>query len=203
MMFCNAVNAQLTTAPLPGSQNTDTFPNYVRPQSQFQSQIQTQIQQDTQSSLESVPLAGLNSSSSGKTEAINKVDGEDCPISISGLHAIIDKYKAEIVQTSFNPESLDPLLNWLDSLIKAHNRLAMVFSKQVASRASYQCENTLVHKLRGIRNEVLYLKAQSLTDKKNVNQAMPLLVDIVCSEPNSQLGIKAYSLLRKSGFSGE
>jgi len=93
------------------------------------------------------------------------------------------------------------VLIWLDGLLRAHNKLASAFGKQPELKAALENECTIIKQLRSIKNEILYLKAQDLIKDKKLKRAIPLLVDIVCSEPNSALGQKAYQHLKQSGFS--
>jgi hypothetical protein len=92
-------------------------------------------------------------------------------------------------------------LVWIDGLMRAHNRLANSFSKVSELKPSYDNECSLIRQLRSIKNEILYIKAQGLIKNKKLKQAIPILVDITCSEPNSSLGLKAYQHLTQSGFS--
>lgn len=126
---------------------------------------------------------------------------EKYPISISGLKSMLDQYKQQIEQSDFNAMNLDEPLLWLDNLLRAHNRLAHAFAKQSDLKPAYENECSLIRQLRSIKNEMLYLKAQNLIKEKKLKRAIPILVDIVCTEPNSPLGQKAYQHLKQSGFS--
>ncbi len=125
----------------------------------------------------------------------------DFPVTIRGLRVILEKYKDEAKDSDLNEEKLSALLLWIDGLAKAHNKLAYAFCKQLSLKADYENECALLRDLRQLKDEFLYLKAQTFIKAKKLKLAIPVLVEITCTEPNSALGQKAYQHLKHSGFS--
>lgn len=150
MVFCIASFAQeeSTSAPLPGSINNVSIPQ------------NNPVQNNS----------GASSVQGSSTQAISAtvtdVSLEDFPVSISGLKTLIEKYKEESKSTALEKANLNPLLIWLDGLIKSHNKLAAAFAKQVNLKTNFDSECSLVRELRFIKDEVLYLKAQALIKEK-------------------------------------
>jgi hypothetical protein len=186
MQFCHGILAQeeSLSAPLPGD---GTYNTSMKVQETHQNQPVPIVPENDKE--KSVFLIGMSS--------------DKYPISINGLKTLVDKSKEDAAETSLGSDTLDPILAWLDALMRAHNRLANAFVKQSDLKSAYENECSLIRQLRGIKNEILYIKAQDLIKGKKLKQAIPMLIDITCSEPNSALGLKAYQHLKQSGFSGE
>ncbi len=187
MQFCLSSSGQdeNLSAPLPGSV---PYSGSAKPQ---------EVHQNIQ------PSVASPESDKEKSNFILGMSSDKYPISINALRALADKYKQEACEGNFDSDSLEPILAWLDELLKAHNKLAYAFAKHNELRPAYENECGLIRQLRGIKNETLYIKAQELIKAKKLKQAIPILIDITCSEPNSTLGLKAYQHLKQSGFSGE
>jgi len=181
---------EILSAPLPGG-NVTAGNAYIPPvkTSEIQPSAQSQISNNENDKEKSNPFTAPGS--------------EKLPVSINGLKALLDKYRQDAAEDDLDSDKLDGNLAWIDGLMRAHIRLANAFSKQSDLKSSFDNECSLIRQLRSIKNELLYIKAQSLIKGKKLKQAIPILVDITCSEPNSALGLKAYQHLTQSGFSGE
>jgi len=129
------------------------------------------------------------------------VFSEDLPVSVKGLIALIEKYKEQASYANLGEGSLNPLLDWINGLIKSHNKLAAAFYPQSNLKTNFENESCIARELHKIKDEVLYLKAQMLIKEKKLKEAIPMLIEIICSEPNSALGQTAYQHLKHCGFS--
>ncbi len=139
-------------------------------------------------------------------EAINEnmdQEKEKLPISIEGIKAAVEDMKGKAARNEPVEESVNKYLNWLDGLIRAHNKLAGSFAKQDRLQVACETERDLSRRLYQIKDQVLYLKAQALIKSDRWAQAMPILVDIAAVEPQSPLGQAAYLRLKQAGFSPE
>ncbi len=156
-------------------------------------------QSETQSPPAPIPAA-VSTVKNEESVNILSPSSEDLPVSVSGLKGLVTKYKDEAKEGALSESDLDALINWLDGLIKSHNKLMLAFGK-TDLKNNFDSEYSLVRELHQIKNQILYLKAQKLIKEKSLKQAIPILIEITCSEPSSALGQLAYQHLKSSGFS--
>lgn len=141
-------------------------------------------------------------SDTANREAGTSLDRQDgLPISLEDLQAIPQRMKTGDIPLT--EENLNKYLVWLDTLIKAHNKLASAFARQEDTKPAYDNERALSSNLYRIKDQVLYHKAQILVKEKRATEAINILVDIAAVEPKSELGQQAYNKLKQMGFSPE
>jgi hypothetical protein len=125
------------------------------------------------------------------------LESSEAPVSLKLLQASVEDLKT----SGASEESLNKYLIWLDTLIKAHNKLASAFAKQADTLAACNNEHQLSKQLYELKDQVLYLKAQLLMKENKLPEALSILVDITAVEPQSALGQQSYKELVDAGFS--
>lgn len=176
-------------SPLPGS-NTAPSTNTANDSAPVPGNEQpSQGTVDTSISVQSVSKLQTDTTSSS-----NSFLG---PVSLTAVQADVQDLK----NGGATEESLNKYLVWLDTLIKAHNKLAAAFAKQNTTSAACNTERNLSKQLYQVKDQVLYLKAQVLLKENRCPEAINILVDIIAVEPQSALGQQAYQRLVEAGFS--
>jgi hypothetical protein len=149
------------------------------------------------------PIPGnVESMPTGISLTVDEKAGKDkLPISLNGLRAFVEVMKKTNSKEEQWQENLNKSLLWLDSLIKAHNKLVAAFARQDKLKVTFENERNISKQLNQIKNELLYLQAKVLIEEKNWTKAMVILVDITASDPQSVVAQNAYRRLKQIGFS--
>jgi hypothetical protein len=147
--------------------------------------------------IESAPIPGISSIPQSNTST--SLIPVSTPFSLTALQALVADLKTG--QSPITEDTLDKHLTWIDTLIKAHNKLAATFSKQESTQTAYTNERNLSKQLFEIKDQILYLKAITLMKENRWPEAINILVDIIAVEPQSPLGQQAYKRLIEAGFS--
>lgn len=123
---------------------------------------------------------------------------EDARARLVELRNLLEASKPQDVQ-----QSIYAMCEWLTDMAEAHNRLAVVFLKNDATRVQGQTERQAQIKFSALKNEAQLLKADLLIKQRRFPEALGPLVDIVVQEPRTNTGRTAYQRLKELGFSEE
>jgi hypothetical protein len=123
---------------------------------------------------------------------IGLVNAED---SINKVTALIQKNKtaeAKII--------IEPLMEWLEDVTEYHTNLYRVLKEIDTAKVQADLERELALKSAILRDKAAYQLAILYIQEKNLKEAVNRLVDIVRSQPKTQLGFSAYQTLQQIGF---
>lgn len=81
-----------------------------------------------------------------------------------------------------------------------HTELFMTLRKTENATAQAEIERNLAIKFASLRDRILFLEAKIYIHDSELNKAVKNLVETVKSQPDTELGFKAYKLLQKIGF---
>lgn len=114
---------------------------------------------------------------------------------INTVAAMIDKkqYSSAKIQ-------LDPLKNWLVECTEAHISLYKTLNNIPSARAQAELEKQLALEFAVLRDKAFYQMGRIYAAQAEYQKAIRDLVEVVKSEPKSDIGIHAYQLLQQIGF---
>ena len=98
-------------------------------------------------------------------------------------------------------KELEELSTWLTNATDNHYELYSSFSKNAELKSASKLEKAYAHDFAELRDKSYYLLAQSYIRQNKLRKAVELLVKIVSSQPDSELGNEAYKSLQKIRFS--
>jgi hypothetical protein len=95
---------------------------------------------------------------------------------------------------------LNSILRWLEDSTEYHTELYQTLNKLENSEVQAGIERELAIKFAVLRDKALLLSAKVDIANKNKRKAVKNLVEVVRSQPSTELGFEAYQLLQKIGF---
>lgn len=153
-----------------------------------------------------VSAAGRIGTDGASENASFKSQYEQLPLSPEDARARLIELRT-LLEASSRPQemqqSIYAMCEWLTDMAEAHNRLAVVFLRNDATKAQGQAERQAQVKFSALKNEALLLKADVLIKQRRYPEALGPLVDIVVQEPRTNTGKSAYQRLKELGFSEE
>ncbi|MDD3013036.1 MAG: hypothetical protein PHC34_04975 [Candidatus Gastranaerophilales bacterium] len=123
---------------------------------------------------------------------IGIVNAED---SINKTTVLIQKNKLEEAKII-----IEPLVDWLEDATECHTNLYKVLKDIETARVQADLERELALKSAILRDRAAYQLALLYIEENDPQNAVTRLVDIVRSQPKTQLGFSAYQVLQQIGF---
>lgn len=143
-----------------------------------------------------------NSKQIQKSQKINPMEDKKNPI---GLLSIEDKVKRAIYLVKIKryadaEKEFKTQIEWLIDATEHHTSLFKVLQNidDADAQAGLERELALQHAV--LRDIAIYNYANLKVIKKDYKKAVELLVDVVRSQPKTELGFKAYEKLQEIGF---
>jgi len=122
----------------------------------------------------------------GFTDALNRLNN------ISTLIENEDFHQAKILLT--------PLRQWLVDSTEAHIGLYKALSNVSSAKAQAELEKQLALQFALLRDKAMFQMGVLQVQQKNYKAAIKDLTEVIKSQPRSEMGLKAYSLLQEIGF---
>lgn len=97
-------------------------------------------------------------------------------------------------------EELDKINDWIYKATEYHTDLYRALNKAKNSEVQANIERELAIKFAVLRDRTLYLGSKVLLANGKKQEAVKNLVEVVRSQPNTELGFKAYRSLQEIGF---
>lgn len=95
---------------------------------------------------------------------------------------------------------INSINQWTADSAEYHTDLFKTLKKIENADVQANIEKELAIKFAVMRDEILFLNAEIFIHENKKRNAVENLVEIVKSQPNSELGFKAYKLLKEIGF---
>ncbi|NLF83633.1 MAG: hypothetical protein GX568_06585 [Candidatus Gastranaerophilales bacterium] len=95
---------------------------------------------------------------------------------------------------------VNSILRWIEDATEYHTELYQTLNKLENSEVQAGIERELAIKFAVLRDKALLLSAKVDIANKNKRKAVKNLVEVVRSQPSTDLGFEAYQLLQKIGF---
>jgi len=93
-----------------------------------------------------------------------------------------------------------PLADWLEDATEFHTNLYKALKDIDTAKSQADLERSLALKSAILRDKAIYQLSLLYIEEKNPKKAVPKLVDVVRSQPKTQLGFSAYQVLQQIGF---
>jgi len=98
-------------------------------------------------------------------------------------------------------QQLEGFSQWVSDATELHTDLFKTLKKLDKAEEQANIERDLAIKFATMRDKVLFLQAQVEIHNGDKKTAVDNLVEVVKSQPSSDLGFKAYNLIKTTGFS--
>ena len=96
--------------------------------------------------------------------------------------------------------TIEPVVKWLQQATEYHTYLYRVLKDIDSAKTQADLERELALKFAVARDKAAYQYALLLIEDKKYQPAVDKLVEVIRSQPNSQLGFAAYEVLQQIGF---
>ncbi len=97
-------------------------------------------------------------------------------------------------------QTLDSINQWVSDATEYHTNLLKSLRGLENADAQASIERELAIKFANMRDKLLFLNAKILIYNGQKQKAVPNLVEVVKSQPNSELGFQSYKILQEIGF---
>ena len=139
-------------------------------------------------------------------ENVNLVSVQDDPKNTLGLiYSIKQIEQASTLLKDGKTEDAEKLLlgvkNWLTDASENHYKLFQTFSKNQKKTKSAKLEKAHALDFANARDRCYFLLEKKYISQKKIKDAVMLLVEIVSSQPDTEIGNSAYKLLQEIKFS--
>lgn len=95
---------------------------------------------------------------------------------------------------------IQPMVEWLNDATEYHANLYKVLKDIDTAKVQADLERDLALKFAILRDKASFQLALLFIEEKQPQKAVDLLVDIVRSQPKTQLGFNSYQVLQQIGF---
>lgn len=114
----------------------------------------------------------------------------------------IKKAEYSIKSNNFSAakQTIDSVNQWISDAAEYHTDLFKTLKKIENADAQASIERDLAIKFATMRDKILFLQAQVFIHDGQKKNAVENLVNVVKSQPTSELGFQAYKILRDIGF---
>ena len=131
-----------------------------------------------------------------------KTDDINNPLGTAYIEKEINKTEGYIKTNNY--EEAEKLINsikdWVFDATEHHTELFMTLRKVEKAQNQAEIERKLAIKFASFRDKVLFTQAQIFIHKGETRKAVDNLVEIVRSQPDSELGFQSYNKLIELGF---
>jgi hypothetical protein len=124
------------------------------------------------------------------------------PLGITSAENSITK-TYNLIQQNKLPEAklvIEPAVEWLTNATEYHTSLYKVLKDVDNAKTQADIERDLALKFAILRDKAMYQLALLYIEEKKPQKAAEKLVNIVRSQPKTQLGFNAYQVLQQIGF---
>ncbi len=123
-------------------------------------------------------------------------------LGVTYVENILDKVEFYIEEEDFESakQSIKQINEWVYDATEYHTDLFKTLKKLDNSEAQADIERKLAIQFAVLRDKTLFLEAQLLLNNGEKKQAVENLVEVVRSQPKTDLGFKAYETLQDIGF---
>jgi len=137
-----------------------------------------------------------------KKASVNITTEAKNPLGSAYAENSIKKTESYIKSTNYSAarQTLDSVNQWVSDSAEYHTDLFRTLKKIDNADAQANIERDLAIKFATMRDKILFLQAQIYIHNGQKREAVDNLVDIVNSQPNSELGFQAYKTLQDIGF---
>jgi len=140
-----------------------------------------------------------------KTKKILKpkiVNDTKNPLNIFYAESVVDKAEFYIEEGDLvsAQEAIEEIDDWIYKATEFHTNLYKALSKTSNSEVQADVERDLAIQFAVLRDRALFLESQILTANGKNREAVENLVEVVRSQPKTELGFKAYQALQDMGF---
>ena len=137
-----------------------------------------------------------------KTVSQNKVFSTKCPISIATAESSLNKAELYIKQNKFAEAEalLKSQLSWMEDVTEYHADLYKSLKSLDKAQVQADIEKDLAFKSAVLRDQFLFKIGVVYIKEGKLRQAADALVQVVKSQPETDLGYKAYGHLVEIGF---
>ncbi|MCK7470056.1 MAG: hypothetical protein MZU95_04055 [Desulfomicrobium escambiense] len=98
---------------------------------------------------------------------------------------------------------IEPSVEWLTNATEYHTNLYKALKDIDTAKAQAELERDLALKFALLRDQALYQLALLYIEEKKTQKAVEKLVNVVRSQPRTQLGFSAYQVLQEIGFTSK
>lgn len=159
--------------------------------------------QDSAFSQEAKPVA-QNPSASAITAKPNKNKTLDVknPLGVAYAENIISKTELYIKSNNYisAKQTLDLISEWVSDAAEYHADIFKSIKKTENADIQANIERDLAIKFATMRDKILYLNAKILVHNGDYKNAVSNLVEVIKSQPNTELGFQSYKILQNIGF---
>lgn len=142
-----------------------------------------------------------------KEAKINKIDinpllNPGNPLGLTAAENSINKAYALIKQNKLSEAKviIEPTADWLTNATEYHTNLYKTLKDVDSAKSQAELERELALKFAVFRDQALYQLALLYIEDKKHQKAVEKLVNVVRSQPRTQLGFNAYQVLQQIGF---
>lgn len=124
------------------------------------------------------------------------------PVGTAYAENAVKKAEAYIKSNNYAAakQILEPIALWVSDAAEYHTDLFRTLKKLDNADAQANIERDLAIKFATMRDKISFLQAQVYVHNGQKRNAVENLVDVVKSQPDSELGFQAYKLLQGIGF---
>ncbi len=97
-------------------------------------------------------------------------------------------------------QNTDSIYEWVSDAAEYHTELFKTLKKLENADKQANIERELAIKFAVMRDKLLFLQAKIFIFDNNLKKAVENLVEVVKSQPETELGFKAYKMLQEIGF---
>jgi len=117
--------------------------------------------------------------------------------------SMVQKIESNIKNNNYSQakQQLAEISQWVSDATEYHTDLFKTLKKLDKADAQANIERDLAIKFATMRDKILFLQAQVQVHNGDKKTAVDNLVEVVKSQPSSDLGFKAYNLIKTIGFS--
>lgn len=157
---------------------------------------------------EASPITAPTETQSAKVETTEKklkpkvIYDPNNPLGVIYAENLVNKaeFYMEEGDTKAAQESIKQISEWISTATEYHTDLYRALKKVNNSEIQADTERDLAVKFAVLRDRILFQESKILIANGNKKQAVKNLVEIVQSQPSTDLGFKAYEALQKLGF---
>lgn len=136
------------------------------------------------------------------SKAANKTSDVNNQLGVTYAENSIKKAESSIKSNNFSTarQNIDSVNQWVSDATEYHTDLFKTLKKLENADAQANIERDLAIKFATMRDKLLFLQAQVLIHDGLKRKAVENLVEVMKSQPNSDLGFQAYKILQDIGF---
>jgi len=134
--------------------------------------------------------------------ATPSLDNESNPLGLANARKRLNLTAKLIDEKKFHEahEMLTPLKEWLVQSTEAHISLYKALNNVPSARAQAELEKQVALDFARMRDKAFLQMGEINIGQSKKQEAIPLLIEVIKSQPRGDIGIKAYEILQQIGF---